>query len=191
MASLTPLPSATGARRRRAAVRRLSCSASGGSLSHRPAWAKSASGRAASGVRSTARAPATAPSFMGGGRRCRRRTPPRAPWPAPGCAYSTCPPRRLSLTIIAVPTLASVWTGVNPCGGRRGNGWAGLCARRCDARSLSVLLKGESADDERAHLGDALEIAIDGRNAHAMVQRGFGDEKVGDRSAVPHAVVMR
>lgn len=48
----------------------------------------------------------------------------------------------------------------------------------------------EAAHNQRPHLGDALEIAVDVDDAEPVVERRAGDEQIRDRRAVPHPVVM-
>src|SRR5215467_10438250 len=49
---------------------------------------------------------------------------------------------------------------------------------------------GESPNDEGTYLRDSLVIPVDVDDPQAMVDSGHSDQEVGDRGAVPHAVVM-
>ena len=44
---------------------------------------------------------------------------------------------------------------------------------------------------ERSDLRDPLEVAIDVDDTEPVVQGGLGDQQVGNRGAMPHAVVVR
>jgi hypothetical protein len=52
-------------------------------------------------------------------------------------------------------------------------------------------LLAEPAHRERAHLGDAVKIAVDVDDAEVMIERRFGDEEVGDGNAMPQPMMVR
>jgi hypothetical protein len=49
----------------------------------------------------------------------------------------------------------------------------------------------QAANDQGTNFRNAIEVTVDVDHAHAMVERGLGDEEIGDRRPVPHAVVVR
>jgi hypothetical protein len=48
----------------------------------------------------------------------------------------------------------------------------------------------ESTNNEGTYFGDSLVVPIDVNDAQAMVEGGLSDQEVGDRGAVPHAMMM-
>ena len=58
-----------------------------------------------------------------------------------------------------------------------------LTAPRWDA-------SGHPANDQRAHLGDALVVTVDVHDTELVVERGAGNQESRNRRAVPHAVVV-
>ena len=57
---------------------------------------------------------------------------------------------------------------------------------RFDDRSVDA----KTADDQRANLGDPLEVAVDVHDPEPVVERGLRDQEIRDRRAMPHAVVV-
>ncbi len=55
----------------------------------------------------------------------------------------------------------------------------------------STLLLLQTTDGKRPNFRDPVESAIDVNHAQTVVESGLGDEEVGDRGPMPHAVVMR
>jgi hypothetical protein len=49
---------------------------------------------------------------------------------------------------------------------------------------------GEPSHHERTHLGDPREVAVDVDDAEVVVQRGLGDEEVGNVDAMPQLVMV-
>ena len=55
---------------------------------------------------------------------------------------------------------------------------------------LSPLLR-QPPNDERTHFGNAIKVTIDVNHTQVVVEGRLSDQQVRDRSAMPHAVVVR
>src|SRR5262245_23280267 len=66
-------------------------------------------------------------------------------------------------------------------------------ARSCGAprQRLTGVASAELSHDERANLGDPLEVAVHVYDAELVVQRSLRDEEVGDGCPMPHPAMMR